>query len=68
MALVGFRKVMDYIPSVFSQRDLFWLDNLMPESKHTKAKKQKKKRKNWYSFKKDVVVTGDGEEGTKEVL
>ena len=40
----------------------------MPESKHTKAKKQKKKRKNWYSFKKDVVVTGDGEEGTKEVL
>ena len=32
LALVLFRKVMDYFPKVFSQRDLFWLDNLMPQS------------------------------------
>ena len=32
LALVLFRKVMDYFPGVFSQRDLFWLDNLMPSS------------------------------------
>ena len=32
LALVLFRKSMDYFPKVFSQRDLFWLDNLMPSS------------------------------------
>ena len=33
---------MDYFPRIFSQNDLFWLDNLMPDSK----KKQDGKRKN----------------------
>ena len=33
LALVGFRKVMDFFPYVSSQKELFWLDNLMPESK-----------------------------------
>ena len=32
LALVGFRKVMDYFPNIFSQDDLFYLDNLMPSS------------------------------------
>ena len=41
LALVGFRKLMDFFPSVFSQNDLFWLDNLMPAS--NKKKKEKKK-------------------------
>ena len=36
LALVGFRKCMDYFPQVFSQRDLFWLDNLMPSSSSDK--------------------------------
>ena len=46
MALVGFRKVMDYFPKIFSQNDLFWLDNLMPSSnKTTKSKKKSKKLK-----------------------
>ena len=44
LALVGFRKAMDYFPSVFSQKELFWLDNLMPAS-NKKEKKSKKKRK-----------------------
>ena len=39
--MVGFRKMMDFFPSVFSQKELYWLDNLMPESK----KKEKKKKK-----------------------
>ena len=26
LAMVGFRKAMDYCPSLFSQRDLFYLD------------------------------------------
>ena len=30
--MVGFRKAMDYFPSVFSQKELYWLDNLMPAS------------------------------------
>merc|ERR1712244_79046 len=47
LALVGFRKAMDYFPSVFSQKELFWLDNLMPASnkKEKKSKKSNKKRK-----------------------
>ena len=38
---------MDYFPSVFSQKELYWLDNLMPASskKPKKGKKEKKKRK-----------------------
>ena len=38
LALVGLRKAMDYCPSIFSQSDLFWLDNLMPDSKKDKKK------------------------------
>jgi len=43
LALVGFRKVMDYFPRIFSQNDLFWLDNLMPASNKKKDKKKKGK-------------------------
>jgi len=57
LALVGFRKIMDYFPRVFSQSELFWLDNLMPESKKKdKKKKEKKKKKK------------GGESGTSEEL
>ena len=35
---------MDFFPSVFSQKDLFWLDNLMPAS--NKKTKDNKKTKN----------------------
>jgi len=45
LALVGFRKAMDFIPSVFSQKELYWLDNLMPVS-NKKEKKKKKKKEN----------------------
>ena len=40
--MVGFRKAMDYFPSVFSQNELYWRDNLMPAS-NKKGKKSKKK-------------------------
>lgn len=33
--------MMDYIPSVFSQNDLYWLDNLMPTRKKSEKKKTK---------------------------
>ena len=42
LALVGFRKVMDFFPSIFSQNELFWLDNIMPESKKRDKKTKKK--------------------------
>ena len=46
LALVGFRKLMDYFPGVFSQNDLFWLDNLMPaNNKNSKSKKKSQKLK-----------------------
>ena len=41
---MGFRKVMDFFPSVFSQKELFWLDNLMPESKKKEKKNDKKNK------------------------
>ena len=53
LALVGFRKMMDYIPSVFSQNDLYWLDNLMP----TRKKNDKNKK----------TVKESPENGCKEV-
>ena len=46
--------MMDYIPSVFSQNDLYWLDNLMPIRKKT----DKKKKKN---VKKQATVEGTSE-------
>ena len=39
LALVLFRKLMDFTPNIFSQNDLFWLDSLMPDSKKNKANK-----------------------------
>merc|ERR1711972_85520 len=42
LALVGFRKLMDFFPFVFSQNELFWLDNIMPQSSKGKKKKKKK--------------------------
>ena len=35
---------MDYFPSVFSQKELYWLDNLMPASNKEKKNKEKKKK------------------------
>jgi len=45
LALVGFRKIMDFFPSVFSQNELFWLDNIMPASTKKEKKTKKKKKK-----------------------
>jgi hypothetical protein len=42
LALVGLRKAMDFFPSIFSQKDLKYLDNLMPEKQKKKKKKNKK--------------------------
>ena len=36
---------MDFFPSIFSQNELFWLDNIMPESKKRDKKKNKKTKK-----------------------
>ncbi|XP_023330571.1 sodium bicarbonate cotransporter 3 [Eurytemora carolleeae] len=45
LALVGFRKAMDFFPRIFSQKELFWLDNLMPQSEGNKKKKKNMKKK-----------------------
>lgn len=52
LALVGFRKCMDYTPRIFSQNDLYWLDNLMPSSGSDKKKeegKDKSKKRRFFS-------------------
>merc|ERR1712154_245967 len=64
LALVGFRKAMDYFPSVFSQKELFWLDNLMPESKK-KEKKDKKKKKNEKGTKEERAALTNGDKFTE---
>ena len=37
---------MDYFPSVFSQKELYWLDNLMPASTKKGSKERDKKEDN----------------------
>jgi len=54
LALVGFRKLMDFCPCLFSQNNLFWLDNIMP----TRQKKEKKKS----PIKSKFVENGTSEE------
>ena len=36
---------MDHCPSLFSQKELYWLDNLMPVSNKKEKKKKKGKEK-----------------------
>ena len=58
IALVGIRKLMDFFPKVFSQKDLFWLDNVMPDSRKAKEKKKRRQQKQ-QSKAKDVVDEED---------
>ena len=37
---------MDHCPSLFSQKELYWLDNLMPVSNKKEKKKKNKKKEN----------------------
>ena len=30
-AIVGIRKAMDYFPNIFTQRELSWLDDVIPD-------------------------------------
>merc|ERR1711988_1987122 len=59
LALVGFRKTMDFIPSVFSQKELYWLDNLMPAS--NKKEEKKKKKKNEKDTAKEIATREEKE-------
>ena len=31
VAIVGIRKIFDFTPKLFSQRELSWLDDIMPQ-------------------------------------
>ncbi len=61
LALVGLRKGMDFFPSLFSQRDLEWLDDLMPETKG-KGKKKGKGKSRWRWRKGQEEEEGEEEE------
>ena len=54
LALVGFRKIMDFFPTKnkpwFSQNDLFWLDNLMPSSNDKKSEDSEENSKDKVRF------------------
>ena len=54
LALVGFRKVMDYFPNVFSQDDLFYLDNLMPSSNDKESDDSEDKSEPVSSYRRSV--------------
>merc|ERR1711953_1582756 len=56
LALVGFRKSMDHCSSLFSQKELYWLDNLMPVSN----KKEKKTQMRLLLKKKESLTNGSG--------
>ena len=38
-AIVGIRKAMDYFPNIFTQRELSWLDDVIPDE-----------QKEWFNF------------------
>ncbi len=65
LALVGLRKGMDFFPSLFSQRDLEWLDDLMPETKG-KGKKKGKGKSRWRWRKGQEEEEGEEEEEEEE--
>ena len=48
---------MDYFPSVFSQKELYWLDNLMPASSKKEKKNKKKKKKDHENSGTELVIT-----------
>ncbi len=66
LALVGLRKGMDFFPSLFSQRDLEWLDDLMPETKGNKGKKKGKGKSRWRWRKGQEEEEGEEEEEEEE--
>ena len=47
---------MDYFPSVFSQKELYWLDNLMPASNKKEKKGKKKNKKNHENSGTEMVI------------
>ena len=47
-AIVGIRKAMDYFPNIFTQRELSWLDDVIPD--------EQKERFNGYSHVGDNVM------------
>ena len=47
---------MDYSPSVFSQKELYWLDNLMPASNKKEKKGKKKNKKNHENSGTELVI------------
>ena len=38
----GLRKLMDYFPNLFTQRELSWLDDVIPHEVHNKNSNRKK--------------------------
>jgi len=76
LALVGLRKAMDFAPFIFSQRDLQWLDNLMPDS-GKKGEEVEDENNVWdqllYEFIKsffalqEVVKVANGDPGVSQV-
>ena len=37
-AIVGIRKAMDYFPNIFTQRELSWLDDVIPDEQKERFK------------------------------
>ncbi len=56
---------MDYTPCLFTQEDLKWLDNLMPEKKRQgrrKKKHNKRKISLWRGAKKDETTDDEDDD------
>ena len=40
-AIVGIRKAMDYFPNIFTQRELSWLDDVIPDEQKERLRLSK---------------------------
>ncbi len=63
LALVGVRKLMDFSPWLFTQKDLKWLDNLMPEKK-----KKKDKDKTWKKWLNKIRKDSDADADASQIV
>ena len=65
VAIVGIRKIFDFTPKLFSQRELSWLDDIMPQEERKVSVKISIFQENIHFFRKistffQKILSGNG--------
>lgn len=54
VAIVGIRKIFDFTPKLFSQRELSWLDDIMPQEERKVSFQKSRIFKKWTKIFKNI--------------